>query len=287
MNKKLIALLLTLVFCLCLAVPCLAQSDLLIDNAGLLTSEEADTVRSQLKALSDEYDMDIVIVTIDEYINYDIGTYADDYFDDNGYGRGDDRDGILLMINMAESEWYVSTCGYAAYALPEDYIDEIAYDFVPYLSSREYETAFSAFIDGCRYYLADDMGSYDDYFEHRDDFDADDFYYESTHHDSSRSSPDPLWIPIAIAIGLVIAFISMTVMKSGMKTVKMRNAASDYVRRDSFRLTENSDLFLYRTVSRTRKPDNDDNHGNGAGGHFSNVHMSSGGSIHGGHGGKF
>lgn len=282
MRKKFIVLSLALLLCFSLALPCLADSELLVDDAGLLTVDEADSVRSRLKALSDEFDMDIVIAALDDFPGYDLGEYADDYYDSNGYGRGDDNDGILLIISMAGSDWYVSTCGYAAYAVSDYDINEIADEFLPELSRGEYAEAFGSFIDGCRRCLAADMADSDDYYEQREDFDAEEFFNGINEH--RCSGPDPLWIPIAAAIGLVIAFISMTVMKRGMKTVRMNDSAADYIRHGSFRLTENSDLFLYRTVTRTPKPEDDDDDGRGG---FGGIHMSGGGSVHGGHGGKF
>ena len=39
--------------------------------------------------------------------------YADDFFDYNDYGMGEDKSGILFLITMSERKWCISTHGEA------------------------------------------------------------------------------------------------------------------------------------------------------------------------------
>ena len=98
---------------------------------------------------------------------------------------------------------------------------------------------------------------------------------------------------MALIVGLIAAFIGMSVMKSGMKSVSMRESAADYLRAGSFKPGRQQDLFLYHTVTMTARPKNNDNdngghHGGfGSGGVFSSTHVSSSGTTHGGSSGSF
>ena len=89
-----------------------------------------------------------------------------------------------------------------------------------------------------------------------------------------------IWIPIALVIGFVLAKIVVGVMKGQLKTVRYQAAADSYVKSGSMDITESRDMFLYHTVTRTEKPENDSSSG-------SSTHTSSSGTTHGGGGGKF
>ena len=89
---------------------------------------------------------------------------------------------------------------------------------------------------------------------------------------------------IVLVISAVIAFIWVGVMKSKMNNVRRNNFAANYVRPDSFKLTQSSDMFLYSTVSKVTRPRPDSSPEGGGGG---GSHGSSSGGPHGGTGGKF
>ena len=41
--------------------------------------------------------------------------YADDYYDYNGYGYGENDDGLLLLVSMGEREWAITTLWLLSY----------------------------------------------------------------------------------------------------------------------------------------------------------------------------
>lgn len=64
-----------------------------------------------------------------------------------------------------------------------------------------------------------------------------------------------IWIPISLAAGALLSFlVPMAIFKRQLKSVRRQTGASDYVRPNSMRLTQQRDLFLYRSVTRTPKP---------------------------------
>lgn len=267
------------------------------DFEELFEDLDAANLNSRIDKIVAKYSVDVAILTVDSLDGKTAEEYADDYFDYNDFGIGKNRDGILLLLSKSERVWHITTHGYAIFAFPDAYLDAMADEIVPYLSDGDWYGAASSFVSDCDTYLE---RAYDDPSGTTpDNFDPDDF----SPIDTSDPSPDsydhiPLgiywnWVAYALVIGLIVAVIVMTVMKSGMKSVRMKAEASDYVREGSFDLTESNDTYLYRTVTKTEKPKDDDKGsgssggGFGSGGNFSSTHTSSSGSTHGGRGGSF
>ncbi len=89
--------------------------------------------------------------------------------------------------------------------------------------------------------------------------------------------PLSVLIIASMIIGLIVALIAVLVMRSKMKSVRSRNEASDYVRPESFSSAGN-EIFLYRTIDRREKPQ--DNRGSSGGSHTGSSgvgHTSTGG----------
>ena len=92
---------------------------------------------------------------------------------------------------------------------------------------------------------------------------------------------DSLWAGLlALIIGLVASFIVTGSMKGKLKSVRHQTAAGNYVKNDSMKVTQSRDLFLYRQVSRTERPRDEDSGS-------SDTHTSASGQTHSGGGGKF
>lgn len=110
---------------------------------------------------------------------------------------------------------------------------------------------------------------YDDYYYdgyYYDDYDYDDYYYDETYENeenpSDNSSDEFDWgqsILIALGVGLVIALIITGIMRSSMKSVRFNNAAANYIVRGSMNITRSRDMYLYSTVTKIPKPQNNNN----------------------------
>lgn len=67
------------------------------------------------------------------------------------------------------------------------------------------------------------------------------------------SAADPFSrILIGLAIGFVISLVIVLVMARKMSTVRPAKTADGYVKKNSFRLTESRDIYLYSRVTRVR-----------------------------------
>lgn len=90
-----------------------------------------------------------------------------------------------------------------------------------------------------------------------------------------------IWIPVALVLGFICAFLIVGGMKRQLKTVARKTTAGNYQKKGSLKVTESSDLFLYEDITRTAKPKSSD------GDSGSSTHTSSSGETHGGSSGKF
>lgn len=281
MKKRIFTALLALILCMLLCVSAFADRLYIIrDGAGLLTQEQSDELDELSWQLCDEMDFQVVIVTVNSTGGQDIIEFADNMYDSSGYLP----DGALLMLDMYNREWYVSTAGRGIEALSDYNIDLLMEDVLYYLAEGNYYEGFKSFILQCRDYVSDfDNGVYvpeeDDYYEYEYDWE-DDYTYK-------KEGVSPGWIPGSLGIGLLISFLTTGKMKSEMNSVKPQTNANVYEKKGSLNLTEKQDTFLYHTVSRVPRPKDDDRSSHGGGNFGGGVHMSGGGVSHGGHGGHF
>ena len=81
------------------------------DSVGYLTEEQNKELSARLDKIREQYNFDIVFVSEDRLSAYDAQAAADDIYDYNGYGYGDNYDGILFYIADSEREYHFSTCG--------------------------------------------------------------------------------------------------------------------------------------------------------------------------------
>lgn len=266
MKRKLLSVLFAVVICFSAAIPVCAEESLsrLMDNADLLTDSEETSLLSQLDNISENQEMDIVVVTTDSLEGYTPQEYADNVFDYCGYGIGDNRDGLLLLVSIEDNDWHISTSGYAITAFTDAGREYMSEQFLPYLSDGEYYKAFSTYADLCDQFITQAKTD------------------EPYDVGNLPKEPFKIWfnVLIALGIGFVFAIIVVLYMKSKLKSVRFQPAASSYVRNGSMNVTQSGDFFLYSHLDRRAKPKDNDSGG-------SSTHTSSSGSTHGGGGGKF
>ena len=83
---------------------------------------------------------------------------------------------------------------------------------------------------------------------------------------------------------IVIGFIGTGIMKSNLKSVSKQRVATKYLVNTSMSPFSNKDLYLYSTVTKTKKQKESNNTKSSGG---SSTHTSSSGRTHGGSSGKF
>ena len=191
--------------------------------------------------------------------------YADDFYDYNDYGIGDDNSGILLLLTMSERKWKMSTHGDAIRIFTDAGQEYMSDKFVSSLTDGDYYEGFTEFADLCEEFIiqAQNGEPYD---------------VENMPDDSISAG---FLFLMSLAVGFVLALIVSVVMRCQMKTVHMKPDAADYMKAGSLHINRSRDMFLYNHVTRTAKPKNEDSGGG------SSTHTSSSGETHGGSGGSF
>lgn len=240
----------------------------LVDEADLLSESEETELSDMLDEISERQQVDLVVVTVDSLEGESPRDYADDFYDYNDYGFGEEKDGILFLISMEERDWYISTTGYGITAVTDAGLEYMSEKFLPRLSDGEYARAFQIFAKQCDSYITQAR--------------------EGAPYDIDNVPKEPFSplgsLGIALVAGFVTALIATGVMRHGLRSVHSKSSADDYVKRDSLRLTKDYELFLYRNVTRREKPKQNTSSGRSGG---STTHVSSSGRSHGGGGGKF
>ena len=237
----------------------------LYDEADLLTDREESELIAKLENICSQKQMEVVVAAFETIGEYSPMEYADDFYDYNGYGCGADRDGLILIVVMDTSDWWISTRGSAITAFTDAGIDFIGEQIVPYLSDGDYYGAFSRFAEQCVAFI-DQANTGDPY---------------DIHNLPKAPFDKGMALVIALVGGLLIAAIYTAKLKGQLKSVQAKSSAADYVKQNSMNITESRDFFLYRKVNRTERASSSSS-GGGSG-----THRSSSGATHGGGGGKF
>ena len=276
MVRKIASVLIALLLVLSVMVSVSAEEICYVtDEAGLLSTQETAVLEEKAATLNSTYGIHAVILTVDSLGGSRPQDFADDYYDNSGYGD----DGVLFLLAMEERDWYISTSGKLIYALTDYGIQQIGEGSVSCFADGGWFDGFCYFLDTLPVYLdaledsapidgeADDSGS----FYHGDQEEI--VYYEEAF------TP---YFPFSLFCGIVAAGITVLIMRLCMHTKRPRRCAGEYMVDGSWKLTQHRDLFLYSNVTKVRKQDPPENKGGG-----SSVHKSSGGRSHGGGGGKF
>lgn len=250
-------------------IPTERQKPLLVDEAGLLSEEESSTLINKLEEISQRQKNEVAVVTVNSLEGKTAEAYADDYYDYNGYGYGENDDGLLLLVSMGEREWAVTTYGYChTVAFTDAGLDYISSEFRRKLSSGEYAKAFDCF-----------AGLRDDFLTQAatgEPYDVDNM---------PKGKVSPFWLYTDLVVAFFISFGIVKGKARNLKSVKKQESAKAYERGGSLSLRRSTDSFVNRIVTQ-KTIRNEKNSSSGSSG-GSSSHISSSGRSHGGTSGKF
>lgn len=248
MTKRILVFFLCCMLCATLTLPVAAQAseaDLLMDEADLLTDSREATLLERLTRLSETYQVQLAVVTL-SYVDYwDMDLFTERVYDEMDYGYGTNHDGVLLLICMDPREYRILTNGKAADAISAADIEDISDEIRPLLTSGDYAAAVEAFLTRCEYCL---------------DGQANGFPFDWGKY-----------VLIALGIGLLVGVITAFVLKGQLKTVRRQPHADMYLKSDSLEITRATDLYLYRTVTRVARQQNNNRSGGGRSGGSRNI----------------
>ena len=258
------------VFSLAAVKPETRQVPRLVDKANLIDEADEKRLLERLDSLSEQYQFDFVAATVKTTGGKEIVEFSDDYFDYNGFGYGKDDSGVALIISMNPRIVYISGCGegtkYFDYGDAQKIIDVFYGD----LKAGNYAAVVDTFIDEAQRSV--EFGRNGVPFSYR------------------LQTLLPNWMVTLLApvvIGIALAFATVSFMTKGLKSVRKKESAADYVVPGSMRLTRNEDVFLYSNVSKSAKVQDNSDSSSGSSYGSSGTHTSSSGNSHSGGGRSF
>ncbi len=238
------------------------------DGAALLTEEECEELALTVEELARQYGIDAVIVTVHSLQGKTPAEFAGDFYDEGGFGYGEYRDGMLMLLAMESRDYYFLLNGCLA---GQDY-GPIEDDVLPYLSNGDYYVAFNRFLSGIP--ALAEAASYEGGSDENVWYDA----WNDGETYGIYFNTDLFFI--FTLIGIAAGFLTTYIMTRGMKTARAKDHAMDYVRPGSFNLHLQQDIFLYHTRKRVRIQSNSSGGSHGG-------HSGGGGGGRSGGGGKF
>lgn len=276
MKKIYLVILLTLLFLIPNVVkaenktPQVDANKKVYDFADKLTDEEEERLHTMAIDYNEKYKMEMVLVIIDEnpYGIADEYTrlYSQDFYDFNDFGK----DGMIILIDLANRYPYITTTGQAVLYYDDERINVMHDEAYGYLATDNYYEAFSTYINKAAYYIEAGIPESNQYYC----VDEDGEYYKC------KSAPKAVnWIitSISAALGSIIPFGVHTRKYRG---VKLATNASQYLK--SAELTDKTDQFLTTFTSRVRRSESSSSGGGGG----STISRGSSGRSHGGGGGR-
>lgn len=134
------------------------------DYAGLFDEEQVRELEDEAARARNETDLDVVIVTTPDAEGKSAQEFADDAYDEGGFGQGNDYSGILYLIDMDNRELALSTCGEAIRIFTDRRIDAML-DEMTEAAQRDLGESAVVFLKEVRYYcgrgIQSDQYNYD------------------------------------------------------------------------------------------------------------------------------
>lgn len=256
--KKLFSCILILLSLSLLTAYATFENPSITDGAGYLMQSELDELTKDLDAVREKYDFEVAIYTESTMTSATAEASADDIYDYNGYGAGENDDGIMLYICSGTREYHFTTHGKGLEYFNTNGLIYLESQVLPYLSEDDYYGAFNAYIE-----TADELLQMAE---------------SGTPYNEKQYSTKYLIgvIIVCLIAPLLIALWMMNGKLKKMKTAVENDYAANYMKPGSMNIAVSRDLFLYSTVTRTEKPKSN-----------SGTHTSSSGRTHGGRGGSF
>ena len=253
MIKKFFAFV-TLIVMLNFTVAFAAQS--VIDTQNLLTQNEINALTKKIQNVEQNHKIKIGIEFLKNTHGQSLDNAANSLLDKNFSGAP--NGGILLLVVMDTHNWKIATDSTMRQIISDRETEAIARNFVRNLSDGDYYDACNNYID-----------SVDDYLT----------YYENNGVPYDEGF-DPVAVGIAFFLAIICGVMFRSMLIGSMSNVHQATTATDYLKRDTVKITEKKDTFLFTNISRRKKSKGRSTQSSGRGG-------GGGGGSHGGSSGSF
>ncbi|MBB5179870.1 uncharacterized protein HNQ44_001294 [Planomicrobium koreense] len=224
------------------------------DNADLLNSIEAQELEAEAAKYSREEDVDFLFLTVNGMEGKDIVTFMGDFFDQWAVDNSQEN-AVLLTIDIASREVFLSGFGTAETSLDDERIDLVLDRIVPDLQAGDYGGAFE-----------ETMAASSEYMDYRPGVNPESIFLKT-------------WFHALVALILGGGIVGSMLYNSGGRVT---TTPRTYFDGKNTQVTNREDRFRNKTVSRTKVQQN-----KGSGGGFGGGGMTGGGRSFSGGGRKF
>jgi uncharacterized protein len=259
------------------------------DQAGIFTDSEIIQLERGVNDFTQTTKQDAVIVTAWAQTGKTAEEYADDFYDENDFGTGKTKSGVLLLYYMdgpgsQEGTYWISTCGNMIQIMTDAKLDRVKKHLSAYLKKRDFAGGAEAFLEDTAMVVKQGVQS-GQYTYDRDTG-------EIHRYRSIR------WYEAAFAAGISLfagAAVCLDVKRRYAMKLSGRqqeNGLLAYRAQAGFHFTDTDDRLIHQFTTHVRIAKQNDiwrggfpGGGNTAG--RSTTHHSSSGRSHGGGGGRF
>ena len=243
-----------------------AATNYVTDDAGLLSQSERDTLEQQAAAISERYGCGVYIVTVPDFAASgatDVYDFATALYQANDLGLGAERNGVLLLLSMADRDFTLIAHGSTGNAAFTDYGKDCLEDeFLDDFRDDDWYGGFSDYVSGCEEYLAANASGYPI------DIGSQGYSAEpSGATDGGSARPGAGGVLVTVFFPALISLIACLSMKKKMKSVRKGVGASRYVADNGVAITDRQDRFTHTTVTRVRKQSSSSSSSHGGGTH--------------------
>lgn len=240
------------------------------DYAMVLTTSEKEELKEKVYDYIDEYNMDMVLVTVKYHEKNSTKEYAQDFYDYNGFGLNDTYDGIIFVIDFTfgYTDIYIATTG-ESIIMYDDYRINNMLDNIALQKNNGYYSMFESFINDASKYANLGIPS-------------------SNSNVGIDSNGNPIykeripWTTI-ILVSLLIPTLIILIFVFKNRMVKKSMNAKYYLKEGSVVITSRNDRFITTHTTSVRINDSSSSSSGGRVG-GSSVSRGSSGRSHGGGG---
>ena len=254
MRKKVIlSLLLALCLVLSLGGAALASGQMAVphvtDTAGLLTQAEVLALEEQAEQIAADYGCAPYILVVENYRDYEDTNDAFEagmnLYERWDLGYGPEKNGLLLMLSMAERDYALVSYGSVTHRAFTDYgQDYLSEQFLDDFRQGNWAGGFQDYLSTSAWLLEQARNG--------------------TPYDVSSAPEEPSFNFLIILIPLVLALVVCLILMAQMKTANRKTEAGDYMVQGGTDMRVVQDIFTHRTV--TRQVIQSENKGGGGGG---------------------
>ena len=241
MKKRfLICLVLCLTLCLSVSASAFAegrdQLSYVADTAWILTDSQCESLDRLAAEVSQQYGCGVYIVTMPDYTAYSrasVEQAAEAVYQSCNLGMGEERNGIMLFMSMAERDYDLCAYGSLGHYAFTDYGKNALSDC--FLDNFRKNDWYGGFADYIR-----QAGTYLEYARQGAPIDV-------PAAAPVQRAPLTARLPLYAVISSLLSLLGCTGMKTKMKTAKEKSEASDYMGKVNLRVSQ--DNFINRTRS--------------------------------------